>query len=190
MLNRPDAQIVFVDTPGHPQAPHRCSASGSTTPPTSAIGDVDVVCLVLDATAADRPGRPVRRRAGARPTPSSWSTRSTSPRRDQVLEQLRRRRRARAERVLPGVGHAPARACHALRRAPRRPPARGPAVLPRRHGHRRARGVLGGRAGARAAAGRHPRRAAALDRHPGDRVGVAPHPLRDPRRARVARRGS
>ncbi len=55
-----------------------------------------------------------------------------------------------------------------------------------RTGHRRARGLLGGRAGARAAARRAPRGGAALDRHPRDRVGVAPRPLRDPRRARLA----
>ena len=56
VLNRPDAQIVFVDTPGHPQAPHRCSASGSTPPPATPLGDVDVVCLVVDATAPIGPG--------------------------------------------------------------------------------------------------------------------------------------
>jgi GTP-binding protein Era len=50
VLNRPDAQIVFVDTPGihKPQGPlgERLNASA-----TSAIGDVDAVCLVVDATA-------------------------------------------------------------------------------------------------------------------------------------------
>jgi len=50
VLNRPDAQIVFVDTPGihKPQGPlgERLNASA-----TSAIGDVDAVCLLVDATA-------------------------------------------------------------------------------------------------------------------------------------------
>jgi GTP-binding protein Era len=49
VLNRPDHQIVFVDTPGIHKPVHalgeRLNASA-----TSAIGDVDVVCLVVDAT--------------------------------------------------------------------------------------------------------------------------------------------
>ncbi len=50
VLNQPDAQVVFVDTPGlhRPRGPlgrrlHEMS--------TGSIGGVDVVCLVLDATA-------------------------------------------------------------------------------------------------------------------------------------------
>ena len=49
VLNRPDAQVVFVDTPGihKPQTPlgDRLNATA-----TEAIGGVDVVCLVIDAT--------------------------------------------------------------------------------------------------------------------------------------------
>ena len=49
VLNRPDAQVVFVDTPGihKPRTPlgSRLNATAQGT-----IGDVDVVCLVLDAT--------------------------------------------------------------------------------------------------------------------------------------------
>jgi GTP-binding protein Era len=49
VLNRPDAQIVFVDTPGihKPRSPlgERLNEAAS-----DAIGDVDVVCLVLEAT--------------------------------------------------------------------------------------------------------------------------------------------
>lgn len=55
VLNRPDAQIVFVDTPGihKPRTPlgQRLNVTA-----TSAIGDVDVVCLVVDATATIGPG--------------------------------------------------------------------------------------------------------------------------------------
>jgi len=51
VLTRPDCQIVFVDTPGIHKPIHalgeRLNASA-----TSAIGDVDVVCLLVDATAA------------------------------------------------------------------------------------------------------------------------------------------
>jgi GTP-binding protein Era len=50
VLNHPEHQIVFVDTPGIHKPVHalgeRLNASA-----TSAIGDVDVVCLVVDATA-------------------------------------------------------------------------------------------------------------------------------------------
>ena len=49
VLNRPDAQVVFVDTPGihKPQTPlgDRLNATA-----TDAIGGVDLVCLVVDAT--------------------------------------------------------------------------------------------------------------------------------------------
>lgn len=49
VLNRPDAQIVFVDTPGihkpRTQLGTRLNATAEGT-----IGDVDVVCFVLDAT--------------------------------------------------------------------------------------------------------------------------------------------
>ncbi|MEJ5254747.1 MAG: GTPase Era [Acidimicrobiales bacterium] len=55
VLNRPDAQIVFVDTPGihKPRTPlgQRLNATATST-----IGDVDVVCLVVDATATIGPG--------------------------------------------------------------------------------------------------------------------------------------
>ena len=49
VLNRPDSQVVFVDTPGihKPQTPlgDRLNATA-----TDAIGGVDLVCLVVDAT--------------------------------------------------------------------------------------------------------------------------------------------
>ena len=49
VLNRPDAQVVFVDTPGihKPQTPlgDRLNATAN-----EAIGGVDVVCLLVDAT--------------------------------------------------------------------------------------------------------------------------------------------
>jgi GTP-binding protein Era len=55
VLHRPGAQIVFVDTPGihRPRGPlgEHLNATAAET-----IGDVDVVCLVVDATGAIGPG--------------------------------------------------------------------------------------------------------------------------------------
>lgn len=55
VLNRPDAQIVFVDTPGI-HKPRSLMGERLNTTATGAIGDVDVVCLVVDATAPIGPG--------------------------------------------------------------------------------------------------------------------------------------
>jgi GTPase len=51
VLNRDDAQVVFVDTPGihKPRSPFGSRLNDSAR---DAAGDVDVVCLVLDATQA------------------------------------------------------------------------------------------------------------------------------------------
>ena len=49
VLNLPDAQLVFVDTPGI-HKPRTALGERLNETATSAIGDVDVVCLVLDAT--------------------------------------------------------------------------------------------------------------------------------------------
>ena len=49
VLNRPDAQVVFVDTPGI-HKPRTALGERLNETATSAIGDVDVVCLMLDAT--------------------------------------------------------------------------------------------------------------------------------------------
>jgi GTP-binding protein Era len=55
VMHRPGTQIVFVDTPGihRPRGPlgERLNASAA-----DAIGDVDVVCLVVEATASIGPG--------------------------------------------------------------------------------------------------------------------------------------
>lgn len=50
VLNRPDAQIVFVDTPGI-HKPRTVLGERLNATAVDTIGDVDVVCLVLDATA-------------------------------------------------------------------------------------------------------------------------------------------
>jgi GTPase len=49
VLNRPNAQIVFVDTPGI-HRPRTLLGERSNMHATSSIGDVDVVCVLIDAT--------------------------------------------------------------------------------------------------------------------------------------------
>ncbi len=55
VLNRPDAQIVFVDTPGI-HKPRTALGERLNSTAGASLGDVDVVCLVLDATAPLGPG--------------------------------------------------------------------------------------------------------------------------------------
>ena len=50
VLNRPGAQVVFVDTPGI-HKPRTTLGERLNATAVGTIGDVDVVCLVLDATA-------------------------------------------------------------------------------------------------------------------------------------------
>jgi GTP-binding protein Era len=50
VLNRPDAQVVFVDTPGI-HKPRTTLGERLNATAVETISDVDVVCLVLDATA-------------------------------------------------------------------------------------------------------------------------------------------
>src|SRR5206468_7224612 len=50
VLTRPDAQVVFVDTPGM-HKPRTLLGERLNDTASSALGDVDVTCLVLDATA-------------------------------------------------------------------------------------------------------------------------------------------
>jgi len=49
VLNRPDAQVVFVDTPGI-HKPRTALGTRLNQTAEGTIGDVDVVCFVLDAT--------------------------------------------------------------------------------------------------------------------------------------------
>ena len=74
---------------------------------------------------------------------------------DVVAAQLAAAARARALGLLPALGQD-GRRHRGPDPAPHRPAPGGTAVLPRRHGHRRAGGLLGGRARARAAAAAHP----------------------------------
>ena len=93
VLNRPDVQVVFVDTPGI-HKPRTLLGERLNDTASQTIGGVDVVCLVVDAAASIGPGDrfvaarvPTRRRRGgqqgrrrARPMPCwrSWPRRPTS----------------------------------------------------------------------------------------------------------------
>ena len=55
VLNRTDAQVVFVDTPGI-HRPRTLLGERLNDTATGAVGDVDVVCMVVDATAPIGPG--------------------------------------------------------------------------------------------------------------------------------------
>ncbi len=55
ILQRPDAQLVFVDTPGI-HKPRTLMGERLNSAATETFGDVDVTCLVLDATQRVGPG--------------------------------------------------------------------------------------------------------------------------------------
>jgi GTP-binding protein Era len=55
VLNRDDAQVIFVDTPGI-HKPRTASGARMNATASGVFGDVDVVCLVLDAVAPLGPG--------------------------------------------------------------------------------------------------------------------------------------
>jgi GTPase len=87
VLNRPDAQVVFVDTPGI-HKPRTLLGERLNDTAAGAIGDVDVVCLVLDATAPVGPGD--RFVAARVPTDALVVVNKVDiASREQVLEQLR-----------------------------------------------------------------------------------------------------
>jgi GTP-binding protein Era len=87
VLNRDDAQVVFVDTPGI-HKPRTLLGERLNETATGAIGDVDVVCLVVDATAPVGPGdRFVAARIPADALVVVNKVDIASP--EQVLEQLR-----------------------------------------------------------------------------------------------------
>ncbi len=157
---------------GHPQAP---DAAGERLNDTAhhAVGDVDVVIVMVDATAkVGRGDGWVAERVPKSALLCVNKVDLVSP--AIVAQQLADPgRRVRARRVLPDLGPGPARASEALVEAIVEADTGGAPVLPGGHRHRRARGVLGRRAGAGAAAGHRPGGAAALDRHPVRRVGVA-----------------
>jgi GTP-binding protein Era len=88
VLNRPDAQVVFVDTPGI-HKPRTTLGERLNATAVGTIGDVDVVCLVLDATAPI--GRGDEFVAARVPSDALVVLNKVDiASREQVLEQLRR----------------------------------------------------------------------------------------------------
>jgi GTP-binding protein Era len=88
ILNRPDAQVVFVDTPGI-HRPRTLLGERLNDLAGEVTSGVDVVCLVVDATAAIGPGdRFVAQRVPADALVVVNKVDAASP--DQVLEQLAR----------------------------------------------------------------------------------------------------
>jgi GTP-binding protein Era len=86
VLNRDDAQVVFVDTPGI-HKPRTLLGERLNETATDTIGDVDVVCLVVDATAPIGPGdRFIAAQVPADALVVVNKVDIASP--DQVLEQL------------------------------------------------------------------------------------------------------
>ncbi len=55
ILHRPDAELIFVDTPGIHKARHLLNET-MLRASRAALDEADVVCLVIDATAGWRPG--------------------------------------------------------------------------------------------------------------------------------------
>jgi GTP-binding protein Era len=88
ILNRPDAQVVFVDTPGI-HRPRTLLGERLNDLAGEVTSGVDVVCLVVDATAAIGPGdRFVAQRVPGDALVVVNKVDAASP--DQVLEQLAR----------------------------------------------------------------------------------------------------
>jgi GTPase len=88
VLNRPGVQIVFVDTPGI-HRPRTLLGERSNQHATSSIGDVDVVCMLIDATMPIGKGdRFVAERAPQDTLLIVNKTDIASP--DEVLAQLRK----------------------------------------------------------------------------------------------------
>jgi len=117
VLNRDDAQVVFVDTPGI-HKPRTLLGERLNDTASSSIGDVDLVVVVLDATAPIGPGD--RFVAGRVPPDAVVAVNKIDvASRDEILRQL-----SRAGELNHGGGDPRAG------RSPGGPATGGPAVLP------------------------------------------------------------
>ena len=101
VLTRPDAQVVFVDTPGI-HKPRTLLGERLNDAADAAIGDVDVVCLLVDATMPIGPGdKWIAQRVPANAIIVVNKTDKAEP--TQVLTQLR----AAAEQLAGGSEYFP-----------------------------------------------------------------------------------
>ncbi|MCA1691097.1 MAG: GTPase Era [Actinobacteria bacterium] len=203
VLNRPDAQVVFVDTPGI-HKPRTAAGERFNATARRASEDVDVICFVLDATAPL--GRGDRFVAQRLPRESTICVVNkidiASP--EEVLRQLARAAELELDEYYPIsavtgegvdalveaiVGRLPEGPCYYPEgMITDVPEAFWVAELVREQLLAVTREELPHSIACRVtewAPGCDPRGAAPLHRLPGDGVGVAPDPLRDPRRARL-----
>ncbi|MGI9602749.1 MAG: GTPase Era [Acidimicrobiales bacterium] len=99
VLHRPEAQVVFVDTPGI-HKPRTLLGERLNDTATASLDGVDVVCLVLDATAPLGPGD----RFIAQRVPSDAVivvNKTDNARPDQIIDQLARAGELDAEAYFP-----------------------------------------------------------------------------------------
>ena len=140
-------------TPPASTSPAARSGPGSTTAAGAALNDVDVACVMVDATAPIGPGDKFV--AAKAPTDAVLIVNKIDIAQEaSTFAQLRKGSELGVEFAdyFP-VSATTGEGVDELVAYLLEPHARGPAVLPRRHGHRRPERVLGGRAGARAAPG-------------------------------------
>ena len=122
VYNRPDAQLVFVDTPGlhKPVTALGEKVNATALESLGEADDVDVVCLVLDATAPFGAGdRWVAERDRRRAAPWSSSTRRIGPRPTRSSPCSAQPAELEAESYFP-VSARTGDGLDALRRPPRR----------------------------------------------------------------------
>ena len=159
----------------HPQAPHAAGRAAQRHRRATPSATSTSSCLVRRRHRAGRAGRPVRRRAGAAATRSSWSTRSTSRRPTRCSSSWPRPPSSTSpstSRCRPAPATASTRSSRPLvARLPE-----GPRYYPDDMVTDVPEAFWVAELVREQLLAVDPRRAAALDRHPGDRVGVAPHP--------------
>ena len=131
ILSTPEAQVVFVDTPGLHKP---VTALGKRVNATAldSVTNVDVVCLVIDATKPFGTGDQWVAGHLDLPTSIVIVNKIDAVNKDRVVGQLERGIVIGCFRLLPGFGQDRRRHPSA-HRPPHRADAGGAAVLPRRH---------------------------------------------------------
>ena len=186
VLSTPEAQLVFVDTPGLHKP---VTALGERVNATAldSVSDVDAVCLVIDATKPFGTGDQWVAGHLDLPTSIVIVNKIDAVNKDRVIGQLSAASSLGAADYFPvsaktGEG-IPALIAHLTALMPE-----GPLYFPDDTVSDQPEETVGRRARARATARRHPRRAAVQHRHTGDRVGVAADPRARSSSSATARR--